>query len=368
MSTSSQVECIISQHPWLENDCLFSDIILPANTHMEVDDIVTNIRQGTQFADVMLCEKAVEPIGESKSDFEIVYEVAKKLGLEEKLTEGLTTLDLQKKIFGYMGLEKYMTWEEFEEKKYYLYQVAEDWEQDTPGMRKFYEDPVKNPIGTPSKKLEFYSERLAKYLPDDMERPPSPQWIEKSEMHDERISSPRAEKYSLILMSNHGRWRVHSQCDDITWTREAPTCKIAGPDGYMYEPIWLHPSEAAKRGIKQGEIIKIFNERGIVLGGAYITERLCPGVASMDHGARIDPIILGKVDRGGAINTISPATTISKNCVGQATTGFLVEVSKIAPEEWEEWRRINPAAFERQYEKDSGLCFDAWVVTEGPEK
>ena len=368
LSTSSQVECIVSQHPWLENDCLFSDIILPANTHMEVDDIVTNIRQGGQFADVMLCEKAVEPIGESKSDFEIVYEIAKKLGVGEQLTEGLTTLDLQKKIFGYMGLEKYMTWEEFEDKKYYLYQVAEDWEKDTAGMRNFYDDPVKSPLGTPSKKLEFYSERLAKYLPDDKERPPSPQWIEKSEMHDERLSSPRAEKYPLILLSNHGRWRVHSQCDDITWTREAPTCKIAGPDGYSYEPIWLHPSEAAKRGIKHGDIIKIFNERGIVLGGAYVTERLCPGVASMDHGARIDPIILGKVDRGGAINTISPATTISKNCVGQATTGFLVEVSKIAPEEWEEWRRINPAAFERQYEKDSGLSFDAWVVEEGAAK
>jgi trimethylamine-N-oxide reductase (cytochrome c) len=368
LSTSSQVECIISQHPWLENDCLFSDIILPANTHMEVDDIITNIRQGTQFADVMLCEKAVEPIGESKSDFEIVYEIAKKLGLEEKISEGLTTADLQKRVFGYMGLEKYMTWEEFKEKKYYLYQVAEDWEQDSPGMRKFYEDPERNPIGTPSKKLEFYSERLAKYFPDDKERPPSPQWVEKSEMHDERLSSPRAEKYPLLLISNHGRWRVHSQCDDITWTREAPTCKIVGSDGYKYEPIWLHPSEAAKRGIKQGEIIKIFNERGIVLGGAYVTERLRPDIAYIDHGARIDPIILGKVDRGGAINTIAPTGTISKNCVGQATSGYLVEVSKIAAEEWEEWRRINPEAFERQYEKDSGLCFDAWVVKEGPEK
>ena len=76
-----QVECIVAQHPWLENDCLFSDIILPANTHMEVDDIVTNVRQGGQFADVMLCEKAVEPVGESKSDYEIVDEIAKKLGL-----------------------------------------------------------------------------------------------------------------------------------------------------------------------------------------------------------------------------------------------------------------------------------------------
>ncbi len=365
---SAQVECIISQHPWLENDVIFSDIILPANTHMEVDDINTNIRMGAQFADVMLCEKAIEPIGESKSDFECVLEVAKKLGLEQQVSEGLTTADIQHKIFGYMGLEKFITWEEFKEKKYYLYNTAEDWEKDVPGFRKFHDDPEKNGLGTPSKKLEFYSERLAKHFPDDKERPPSPQWIEKSEMHDERLSSPRAKEFPLILMSNHGRWRVHSQCDDITWTREAPTCKVTGPDGYKYEPIWLHPSEAAKRGIQHGEIIKIFNERGIVLGGAYVTERLRPGVAYIDHGARIDPIILGRVDRGGAINTISPTGTTSKNCVGQATSAYLVEVSKIRPEEWAEWRAANPAAFERAYEKGAGLRFDAWVVKEGAEK
>ena len=84
----------MAQHPWLENDCLFSDIILPANTHMEVDDIVTNVRQGGQFADVMLCDKAIEPIGESKSDYEIVYEIAKKLGYGQQVTEGMTTEDL----------------------------------------------------------------------------------------------------------------------------------------------------------------------------------------------------------------------------------------------------------------------------------
>ena len=368
LSTSSQVECIISQHPWLENDCLFSDIILPANTHMEVDDIVTNIRQGTQFADVMLCEKAVEPIGESKSDYEIVYEIAKKLGLEEKLSEGLTTLDLQKKIFGYMGLEKYMTWEEFEEKKYYLYQVAEDWENDPPGMRKFYDDPEKIRSGHPQRSWNSTPSGWPSIFLTTRNVRPARNGLKRAKCTTSVFPVPAPRNFHYSCMSNHGRWRVHAQCDDITWTREAPTCKIVGPDGYMYEPIWLHPSEAAKRGIKHGEIIKIFNERGIVLGGAYVTERLCPGVASMDHGARIDPIILGKVDRGGAINTISPSGTISKNCVGQATSGYLVEVSKIAPEEWEEWRRINPAAFERHYEKDSGLCFDAWVVKEGPEK
>jgi trimethylamine-N-oxide reductase (cytochrome c) len=365
---SPQVECIVTQHPWLENDTLWSDIILPANTHMEVDDIVTNVRQGGQWADVMLCDKAIEPIGESKSDYEIVLEIAKKLGYEKQVSEGLTTLDLQKKIFGYMNLERFLTWDEFREKGYYLYQTAADWEKDTPGWRKFADDPVKSPLGTPSKKLEFYSERLAKHFPDDKERPPSPQWVEKSEMHDERLSSPRAKDYTLLLMSNHGRWRVHAQCDDITWTREAPTMKVLGHDGYKYEPIWIHTSEAAKRGIKHGDIIKVFNERGIVLGGAYVTERLRPGVAYIDHGSRADPIIVGKVDRGGAINTIAPTGTTSKNAVGQATSGYLVEVAKVTGAEWDEWRAANPEAFARPYDPGAGLRFEAWVEQEGGAK
>lgn len=79
-------------------------------------------------------------------------------------------------------------------------------------------------------------------------------------------------------MSNHGRWRVHAQCDDITWTSETPTMKVTWPDGYKYEPCWLNPNEAEKRSIKNSEIAKVFNERGIVLANAYVTERLRDGV------------------------------------------------------------------------------------------
>ena len=111
--------------------------------------------------------------------------------------------------------------------------TAPDWEKDPPGLRKFYEDPEKYPLTTPSGKLEFYSERLAEYFPDDKERPPIPKWIEKGPTHDERLSSKRAKKYPLLLMSNHGRWRVHAQCDDISWTRETP-------DLQGERPGWLH--------------------------------------------------------------------------------------------------------------------------------
>ncbi len=61
----------------------------------------------------------------------------------------------------------------------------------------------------------------------------------------------RAKKYPLLVISNHPRWRVHAQLDDINWFHEIVTCKVKGPDGYLYEPIWIHPSDAAKRGIKE---------------------------------------------------------------------------------------------------------------------
>ena len=188
-----------------------------------------------------------------------------------------------------------------------------------------------------------------------------PQWIEKSITHDERLSSDRARMFPLLLMSNHGRWRVHAQCDDISWTRECPTCKVKGPDGYLYEPLWIHPSDAAKRGIKSGDIVKVYNERGIVLGGAYVTERIMPGVAYMDHGARVDWIIPGKLDRGGAINLITPIGITSKNCVGHTVSGYLVEVEKVSLAQMEEWKEQYPEAFSREYDPASGLRFDAWI-------
>jgi len=86
-----------------------------------------------------------------------------------------------------------------------------------------------------------------------------------------------------------------------------------------------------------------------------------PGVAYVDHGARIDPIILGKVDRGGAINLISPIGSTSKNCLGMASSGYLAEVGKISAEEWESWRREAPEAFAREYDRGAGLRVDAWI-------
>ena len=84
---------------------------------------------------------------------------------------------------------------------------------------------------------------------------------------------------------------VHAQLDDCNWFHEIPTGKIIGPDGYHYEPMWIHPGDAKARGIKQDDIVRGYNERGAVLFGARVTERVMPGVVYVDHGSRYDPIV-----------------------------------------------------------------------------
>jgi anaerobic selenocysteine-containing dehydrogenase len=351
-----KIEFVLVQHPWLENDSIFADIILPSNTKFEENDIGAD-HWPSQYNAIYLEEKAIEPRGETMSDYEIVAAIAERMGLLKEYTEGKSIQEWIKTGFDGSQVEQagLCTWEQLKEKKYYVVPTDPNWEKIPHGMIEFYEDPQKWPMSTPSGKLEFYSERLAKNFPDDIERPPVPHWVEKSEFHDERISSERTGKYPLLVVSNHPRWRVHAQLDDVNWFHEIETCKVKGPDGYLYEPAWLHPTDAAKRDIRNGDIVTVFNERGKVLCGAYLTERIMPGVVYVDHGARYDPIIPGQIDRGGAINTICPHKTTSKNCAGMVTSGFLAEVERT---DMETLRQKYPEAFKRPYDKGSGLTFE----------
>jgi anaerobic selenocysteine-containing dehydrogenase len=357
------IECIVAMHPWLENDCLMADIILPGSTRFEVLDIGNDLGSGTLFT-FFLENHCIDPVGESMSNFDIVTKIAQKLGLEEEYTHGKNHEEKQKLSFDVSGVDKYISWEDLQKKKYVVIPCNSDIKDVPPGLSEFCRDPKANPLETPTGLLEFYSEALQKNFPDDPERPPVAKWIEKGEYHDERLSSERTTDYPLLCMSNHPRWRMHAQGDDITWTREFPTMKVKGKDGYLYEPIWINPQEAEKRGIQHGDIIKIFNDRGTVLGGAYVTERLMPQIAYMDHGARWDPIIPGKLDRGGAINTITPHKITSKNATGMVVSGFLVEVAKVTDAEMDSWRRDYPEAFSRNYDPATGVSLSGWMREE----
>jgi trimethylamine-N-oxide reductase (cytochrome c) len=359
----ASIETVVAQHPWLENDCYFADIILPVLTKHEMSDIGNDMSSGV-FQSVYLEEPCIDPLGESVSDFDVCVRIAEKLGQEyaDAYTGKLSHEERVRLFYKASGCEERLSWEDFKKKKIYVIPIREDMAKVPVGMEGFYKDPKNNPLTTPTGLLEFESTDIKKYMPDDPERPPVPRWIEKSESHDERLSGERAQAYPLLCMSNHGRWRMHAQCDDIIWNREVETMKIRGKDGYQYEPVWIHTKEAEKRGIRRGDIVKVFNERGVVLCGAYVTERLIEKTCYVDHGARLDPIIPGKLDRGGAINTITPTSNTSKNATGMATSGFLVEVAKVTDEEMEDWKRAYPEAFARKTDEAAGVCLDGWMA------
>jgi len=362
---SPEIETIIAQHPWMENECCLADLILPVATKFEENDLGNDHSSGT-YLSVYLEEKCVDAIGESKDDFWCCAEVAKKLGPDyyEKYTGNYTEDDLVRMLYDASGVEEFISWEELHAKQMVIIPKKDDRKISAipPGLRIFHDDPSAYQLTTPTGLLEYSSSNMEKYLPDDKERPPVPHWIEESISHDERLTGKRGKKYPLLIVSNHGRWRMHAQCDDIIWNREMETMKVKGPDGYLYEPCWISPGEAKKRDIRTGDIIKVYNDRGIVLCGAYVTERVIERECYVDHGARLDPIIPGWLDRGGAINTISPLSNTSANATGMATSGYLVEVEKVTNEEMNEWRRLYPAAFERKIDKACGVCLEGWMA------
>ena len=354
---SPEIEFVLIQHPWMENDCIYADILLPINTKFEERDIAVDSSNG--YTNVMMIEpRCIEPRGESKSDYEAVGEVAKKMGVYEEFTGGKTEEEWIREGFENSGCQERVTWEEFVEKGYYAAPTSEGWENNPRGFAPFAEDPEKNPLGTPSGKLEFYSTALAHYFPDDASRPPYPKFIAADDRLSESLLTERGKKYPYLIVSNHPRWRVHANMDDVTWFREIETCKVKGPDGYLYEPVWINPVDAEAHGIATGDVVKVFNDRGWVLGGAYVTERIKPGVIYQDHGARLDPIEVGKADRGGANNLIAPSEVAMKNTNAEVTSGYLVDFEKV---DVFALAREYPEAFGREF-NETGVKISNWLA------
>ena len=362
---SDEVEFFVTNHQWMENDSLFADLVLPVTTCLEDDDTMgASMTVGMRWAGYT--PHACDRVGVSKSDWEIALEVLDRFGKREELDLGMTTDQWLEYGFANSHLTTEVDWDTLVEKGLYYPKLEENWRDELPGMRGFYEDPENFPLDTPSGKLEFYSQALADNFPDDKERQPIAKWItggpaEEGWTHDESLWGERCKKYPLLVTANPARFRVHVQGDDIAWYREIETTKVKGPDGYLYEPVWMAPEDAEARGIKNGDIVKVYNERGIILTGARVSQRIAPGSVVVAKGSRVDPIA-PHIDRGGTINLISPEATVSKNCKGFAVTGYLIEAEKLTQEEYDSWKKDYPEAFDRAYDAGQGITRDAWVV------
>ncbi len=357
---SRTIDFIVGIHPWYENDIPFSDLILPAQTVFEHEDIISV--QRSDLLGIFYQDAALEAVGESRSDYEIHRMIALKLGLSEDFPPH--DIWLKNAYEETLAFSKFrITWEEFKRQKYIIYDCPtwEEWnkikkelrgyEPHEGGLAWFYKES--SGLQTPSGKIEFLSESIRSRDPNDRERPPVSRWIEHSELQ----SSPRGRTYPLLVVANHPRLRFHSQGDDIDWIREL--WKIKGGDGYQYEPCWINPVDAEARGIKDRDIVEVFNERGSVIFAAHVTERITAGSLYTEHGSKMDIYSFeGKMtDRGGNINFISPSPR-EKYGSGEEiripemnVSGFLVEARKIDPSMFiigKPLERMNPARIKEE--------------------
>jgi len=350
---SPKLECVVSQDIYWNGEVKFADIIFPACTNFERNDLSTWAEvggrslhahtSGCNHQIVIYQEKCIEPVGESRSDYDIFAGLAERLGFRDYYTSGNTDEDWAKVVYDNSSLPEYISWEDLKKKGYFVVPFPEDYKP-TPAMRWFYEGrPCDTPddynpkrgtdkaheLGTPSGKIEFVSQLLLKTMPDDDERAPMPKYRPSWEGH----LSELAEKYPLQMISPHTRFSHHTMYDLLPWIKEIPQHRIF-KDGYYWHPTRIHPTDASARGIQNGDIVKIYNDRGVVLGIAVVTERVAPGVIHSYQAAKYDPLEPGKpysVEKGGCVNLLTPDRFMSKNASGFAPNSCLVEVAK-----WEE--------------------------------
>lgn len=135
--------------------------------------------------------------------------------------------------------------------------------------------------------------------------------------------TPRVKNYPLLAVSAHQKFRFHGQWNNVSWL--ADIYKYQG-----YEPVWMNAADSGPRGIKEKDIIRIFNDRDQILCYVHITERLMPGVIWVAEGSwskRAEPGNLKSIDTGGNINVLIGGAA-SPHCYGEKYTPALVQVEK----------------------------------------
>ncbi len=290
------MEFIVTHEQFMTPTAKFADIVLPVCTYMECNDIWT----GGAVPAYGYMKKVIEPLGESKSQLEICAELAKRMGVTN-FTDKTEEEWLRQMVEGGDGIPDYETF-----RTEAIHKVPLD-EPYVP-FKEQIEDPDNNPFPTPSGKIEIHSQLLADM--NHPEIPPIPKYIEPRE----GLTDPLKEKYPLQLITTHFIRRALSVFDNVPWLKELEP-----------QAVTMNTNDAQERGITDGDMVKVFNDRGALVLPARVTERIMPGVVEIPQGAWYDPDEDG-VDRGGNPNVLtndfhSPAGTFTTNTA-------LVEMAK----------------------------------------
>ena len=306
---------IIVNEIWWNSQARHADIIFPANTALERNDLMLNPRDPTVVAN----KKAMKSYKNSKTDFEIFSGLSKKLGFLESFTEDKSELDWIKFIWNNSSKTNqknisFPSFEEFWEKGYF--------ELPAPKIEKimfndFRKDPINFPLKTPSGKIEISSETISNFQLSDCFS--HPYWFEPYEWLG------NIDEYPLHLISNQPTHRLHSQLDNAANSQNS---KIKGK-----EPVMINPSDALERDIQDGDIVMLFNKRGRVLAGANISDSVMPGVVVLSTGAWFDPDYALNLERHGNPNVLTKDVGTSSLSQGPTCHTTLVQVKKAKREE-----------------------------------
>lgn len=248
-----------------------SDILFPITTTLERNDFAGD-SEGTFLSPM---RQIARPYGEARSDFEVFAGITERFGLKETFTSGRSEMEWIEQLYQETrarGIEHGLLMPAFQEFWAGEQLTLVNQLKDTPfALERFRTDPDAHPLPTPSGKIEIFSEVVAGFGYKDCLGHPA--WFAK----DEWLGSPLARRFPLHLVSNQPRTRLHSQLDHGPASRSA---KIKGR-----EPVRITSSDASARGIGDGDIVRIFNDRGACLATAVINDDLRSGVIELATGA-----------------------------------------------------------------------------------
>ncbi len=355
MYQHENLQFVVNQSIWMEGETKFADVILPACTVFERWDLGEWYNVGPGYVHHMysmnnhrvisLQHKCIEPLGESKSDYDIFLAIAERLDLGAVYSEGGNSeLEWCKRAYESSDCAKDMSWREFLKKGYYVVKPEPESTRAPTGLRWFYEgrkkdvpEPYPLPsdyvgnyaegLQTPSGKYEFVPTTLKRF--DDPERPPVNKYMKTFENPENEPEI--AAKYSLQLLSPHSRYPFHLMGDDEgCFLRDIREHRVKVGDHY-YLTARISREDAAARDIQDDDLIRLWNDRGSVVCAAQVTDRLRPGVisaptASAEYRPAGEP---GKsTDLGGCVNLLNTSKPITKKSHGIRPNTTLIEVEK----------------------------------------
>lgn len=276
-----KLEFILVTEQFMSSSAKFADIVLPICTFLERNDLYAP-RGGGAYG---LVNKAIEPLGESKSQLQICEALAPKLGITDYGDK--SDEEWVRSIMAKLSEEaEFPDYETLREQG--IYRIKSD---KPAASRREPENSESKLFPTPSGKIEIYSQRVAEMNHPLI--PPIPKYIETWES----LNDPLAKKYPLQLITPHFNRRAHSQFDNLPWLRELQT-----------QAITISALDAESRGIRKEDMVRVFNDRGEMIIPAHVTERIMPGVVAIPQGAWYNPDESG-VDRGGCPNMFTKNMT-----------------------------------------------------------